>query len=84
MKYFLVCEIFFKKICFTTQLTKTLQVFIHKIDCTQFLLKTMRAFLYLINFDTMSKCLQNIVALKKPLPEVYASSVGKFAQLHLL
>ena len=69
----------FKKICFTTQLTKTLQVFIHKIDliwCLLLLmtlwreegkLKTMRAFLYIINFDTMLKCLQNIVALKKNL-----------------
>ena len=52
-------------------------VFVHNIDCTRYLLllttlwreegklKTTRAFLYLINFDTMSKCLQNIVTLKK-------------------
>ena len=32
----------------------------------------------------MLKCLQNIVALKKPLPEVYARSIGMFVQLHLL
>ena len=56
---------------------QTVQVFIHKIDCTQCLLllttlwreegklKTTWPFLYLINFDTMLKCLQNIVALKK-------------------
>ena len=52
-------------------------VFVHNIDCTRYLLlltalwreegklKTTRAFLYLINFDTMSKCLQNIVTLTK-------------------
>ena len=56
----------FKNICFTTQLTKTLQVFIHKIDCTRCLLllttvwreegklKTTPAFLYLINFDFLN------------------------------
>ena len=40
----------------------------------------------------MLKCLQNIVALKKPMPEVYAQFtpevyqdyVGKFVQLQLL
>ena len=42
--------------------------------CEEGKLKITREFLYLINFDTMSKCLQNIVALKK----TFAQSLRPF------
>ena len=69
MKHSLVCEILFKKLLHNStyqSLTSTrCLLLLMTLWREKGKLRTTRAFLYLINFDIMSKCFQNIVALKK-------------------
>ena len=79
MKYCLVCEIFFKKLLhnssyqnFTSFYTQnwlhSIFAAAHDLVKGRRKLKTTRAFLYLINFDAMSKCLQNIASARSLRP----------------